>query len=311
MTCVYWIQVDIFHPLSAVQWEEISGLPSVSNANCVLLDKKLYVGGGYMDVYDSKLYVSSTTFLEWTTLETPMAAKYFALTTYKSQLVLVGGKCMDHIVTNKLWTRNTNNWDPEILPPMQMERYWPSAVNVGSGTEAIVVAGGRGKDGKEMDSVEVLIEEEWSTVQSLPKKCFNTKAIVYNERLYLVGGSRQGRDIYFCKLRSITDKEQLKSKSLWNLFFTKAPSEAAYMASFQHELVAITERDNKMFAYHSFTKYWVHVGDTPPDIRVESFPISLPTGDMIVVGTTKARPKQSKLFLISLNGETYSHSQLD
>lgn len=264
-----------------------------------------------MDSYDSKILVSSpipSSFVNWSIMATPMGAKYFALTTYNSQLVLVGGKCMKHsqsIVTNKLWTWNMKIWE-ELLPPMQEERYWPSAINVGSPMKAIVVAGGRGKDGKEIDSVEALLGEQWYTVQPLPKKCYGIKTIIYNERLYLVGGTRQGRDIFFCKLRTITDKELLSSKTLWNSF-ARAPSEGAYMASFQHELVAMIEKDRKMFAYHSFTKYWVHVGDSPPNIRVEALPISFDDdGDVLVVGTTRSQPKQSMLFRITMKGRMHN-----
>ena len=270
----------------------------MSNANCVLVEEKLYVGGGYADVYDSKVFMSSPNFLEWTQLEILHGTKHFALTTYKSQLVLVGGKITapaQNAVTNKLWIRNTllNKWE-EFLPPMQIERYWPSAINLGS-PEALVVAGGRGKEGKELDSVEILLGGEWSTVKSLPKRCYGIKAIIYNERLYLAGGNRQGRNVFCCKVASITDKEVAQSDSLWSQF-TAIPLEAAYMACFQHELVAVTK---KVFAYQSFAKCWVHVGDTPKDIRVETIPINVPSGDLVVIGTST---KKSKLFKISMKG---------
>ena len=279
-------------------------LPSVSNVNCVLVEGRLYAGGGYMDVHDSKLFMSSTNFLEWSPLETPMATKYFALANYKSQLVLVGGKCtagQNHVVvTNKLWTRNTllNKWE-ELLSPMKVERYWPSAIST-KNPEALVVAGGWGREGKEVDTVEVLMEDEWSTVQPLPKKCYGIKAIIFNERLYLAGGNRQGRVVFTCKVKSVTDKDLSKS-NLWGSI-TSLPSEAAYMASFQQELVAFTERSKKIFAYHTFTKCWVHVGDIPKDIRVEAFPITFLDGSVAVLGSSK-KPKASKLFLVSMQGK--------
>lgn len=258
----------------------------------------------------SKILISSPDFVSWIIMATPTREQHFALTTYRSRLVLVGGKCMKYkpaVVTNKLWTRNANVWE-EVLPPMQVKRYWPSAINVSSPTEAIVIAGGRGSDGRVIDSVEVLLEEQWYTVQSLPKKCYGMKAIIYNERLYLVGGNGLSCDIYFCKLSMITTKEMLRSNSMWNLF-AKTPSEATCIGSFQHELVAITAKDGKMFAYHTFTKSWLHVGDAPIDIGVGALPIGFPSGDMMVIGTNRIQPKEpSKLFVITLKGEVYVKS---
>ena len=64
------------------------------DAQAVLLCDKLYVRGGYSmsltpEVDNSKLYIYTLTIDTWDVLDTPVY--WFALTTYHSQLILVGG----------------------------------------------------------------------------------------------------------------------------------------------------------------------------------------------------------------------------
>ena len=78
------------------------------DATSVWHKDKLYVGGwisgGNKD--DARLYIYSPATDTWTTLDTPVY--FFALTTYHSQLVLVGGKMCGQggKCTNKLWMLN-------------------------------------------------------------------------------------------------------------------------------------------------------------------------------------------------------------
>ena len=64
----------------------------MSDAQAVWLGDKLYVGGGWTsgsrrDI--AKLYIHTPTTDTWSHINTPVY--YFALVTYHSQLVLVGG----------------------------------------------------------------------------------------------------------------------------------------------------------------------------------------------------------------------------
>ena len=134
----------------------------MKNAQCVLLQDKIYLGGGYR----ASLFISSTDLNSWSQVTTP--THYYGLTTYHSQVVLVGGREHDtDMVTNKLWTlKGGMNWQPS-LPPMPTSRYDSSALNTGS-PECLVVSGGKASGGY-VDVVEILEDNEWSSVQPLPK----------------------------------------------------------------------------------------------------------------------------------------------
>ena len=96
----------------------------------------------------------------------------FGFTTFRSQLVLVGGlELATGMVTDKLWSSDDGtNWH-EMLPPMRVGRIYSSAVSVGD-PECLVVAGGSTGDDSETDSkigdVEVLLNDQWFMVQPLP-----------------------------------------------------------------------------------------------------------------------------------------------
>ena len=121
------MQVDILHPLASLEWTQCRGPPvNVGDARAVWLKDKvyMYVGGGVTSgsLRDrARLYIYTPATNEWTILDTPVY--YFTLTTYHSQLVLVGG--MEYVgenfwgvFTNKLWTLCEDGQWQETLPPM-------------------------------------------------------------------------------------------------------------------------------------------------------------------------------------------------
>ena len=132
-----------------------------------------------------ELFVS-TDLKSWIPYNTP--TYQYALTTYHSQLVLIGGwDSFSSTATNNVWvTEEKINWQ-ESLPPMKIGRCSSSAINTGR-TQCIVVAGGHNTDGILLNSVEVLAQEKWSNVKNLPKPSRYIKCAVHNGFLYLMGG---------------------------------------------------------------------------------------------------------------------------
>ena len=133
----------------------------------------------------------------WTKLSTLDIIQH-ALTTYRSKLVLVGGRTYSDLTAcRELWTSEDGiSWQPSLLP-MPTCRYGVAAISTGS-PEYLIVAGGYGNDNQPVDNVEVLlVEEQWVTVESLPyyPHGFYMPGI-HNGNVYLVS-NREG---YYCKL---------------------------------------------------------------------------------------------------------------
>ena len=291
---------------------------TICDPQCVLLNGVLYVGGGL----DNALYKSSVCSIKWTVCSTP--TQYYALTTYQSQLVLVGG--VKIATTNQLWTSSTGlNWKAS-LPPKPTASYWSSAVNAGS-PESLIVAGGRNYG--YLDIVEVFTNGKWSTVEPLPRKCSNLRSTLHNGEVYFTGGVNQGNDVYYCdvkylllscqqsgcgsrlwgKLPVYSYEQETTSRSL------KAPSYLSSSASFgQHLLLmggfttslARGAPRTTVFALHH--KMWKRVGNLPISLY-SAATIVLPTGDMLVIGGSTgygfsaAYGPSAQIFKASLTGE--------
>ena len=90
----------------------------------------------------NSILVLSPELTSWTLLKTA-PVKLFSLSTYKSKLVMVGGReiAAPGNPTNRLsWSNDGGNWHP-LLPPMLTNRYLPAVINTIS-PEYLVVAGG-------------------------------------------------------------------------------------------------------------------------------------------------------------------------
>ena len=98
---------------------------------------------------------------------------FSTISTYHSQLVLIGGKNVEGDDVNSAYVSSDGiNWQPS-LPPMPTRRHWVIAVNIGGSPECLVVAGGfQGQcPGVPALQVEVLLENVWYTVDPLPFRC--------------------------------------------------------------------------------------------------------------------------------------------
>ena len=154
-------------------------------AHAVWLKDKVYVGGGRTSGSyrrDARLYIYTPATDEWTTRDTPVY--YFGLTTYHSQLVLVGGwKYEGENVmgepTNKLWTLSEDDQWQETIPPMPKARATPSAVS--HGDHLLVITGDYSNE------VYVYNGHHWASAQSPSQQLDSIKSTVFDGQWYLMG----------------------------------------------------------------------------------------------------------------------------
>ena len=92
------------------------------NVQAVVLNNKVYVGGGFTgDVTAAaNIYTYDPTTDTWETLQSP--TRYSALTTYHNKLLLVGGlEVSTGQATNQLWVFEEGE-QTQPLPPMPTRR---------------------------------------------------------------------------------------------------------------------------------------------------------------------------------------------
>ena len=294
------------------------------DAQAVWLKDKLYIGGGQTSKYfvadDAlRLYVYSPSNDSWNSRET--AVSRFALTTYRSQLVIVGGLiCNDkcnlglRIPTNRLWILNEHNQlDDTVIPPMIKERLHSSSVEF---KERILVAGGYTWENfieVAVDDVEVYDGHQWTKAQCLPKPCCKMKSAIDNYGFwYLMGGESQGKAVYYTSLNALIGIS--RSSSGWKRL-KDLPHEHSSPVFFQNRCMAIgggtgtTTAYSAIYSYSACTQSWIHEGDIPTKLSSTCTAI-LPPGKLTVIGGQGYGVLESRVFQANLNGKNIEHLAL-
>lgn len=330
-------------------WKECSKLPiKTRNAQAVWLDDRLYVGGGVtLRTYKSgtnkrsfrdaaRLYTYLPEKDEWIKKPIDTPTYYFALTVYRSQLVIASGceyKGADKVGphTNKVWILTSlsaqggeKKWQDDQIPPMSIKRHSATAINSG---DHLVVAGGLGINGVELKSVEVYNNYEWAPARELPRACWHMKCTLYNGCVYLMGGVGQGQKVYYIEINhlianctavsDLTPSSELDKKA-WKKI-TSIPHERSALATFGGSLIAIGGGDlfsptSRMYAYapgpagNSPLQLWVHIasGDLPTSL-ISICAVTLPSGELMSIGGEIGQEWSDRVFKASLRkGIQYS-----
>ena len=309
-------QVDILHPLASLEWRKCSEPPvdvGTGGAQAVWLKDKVYIGGGGTTRSrrdEARLYVYCPATDTWTTLDTPVL--YFSLTTYHSQLVLVGGfKYVGESVaigvpTNKLWTLSEDGQWQETLPPMPTPCD-SHASAVSHGDHLLVI-----NEEYPNNKVYVYNGHHWASAQHPPQWLYSIKSTIIDGHWYLMGrGLRfvaRKTSVYSVSLDSLLascqPSETSQPSSLWKRL-TDVPSEQCHPVVFGNRLVAVgvgsSPTTTSLHIYSSFTESWVHIGDAPfSSIYVTSpYAIVLPSNELMVMKGQEAfkATLESKLIL--------------
>ncbi len=226
----------------------------------------------------------STDLHSWTTTDAPY--QYSSLTTYQSKFVLVGGShSSTYEPTNSLLTSTTGlDWKPSLCA-MPTPRYFPSSVSGGS-PEVLVVAGGTGSPGKHLDVVEVLLNDHWTTADSLPSSCLNMRSTFHEGNFYFTGGHDKEEILFICSLESIiasASDGRTRRQTIWRTVTTLTKIYA--IVSYVLNLIGI-DIDSTIRSYSNKTEKWIETtseGDRPVSVCVAT--AVLCTGQLLVANS--------------------------
>ena len=199
---------------------------------------------------------------------------WFVLTTYHSQLVLVGGveyvgenvlrgptydKC-----TNKLWTLNEDCQWQETLPPMPV-----SLCNYGSavshGDNILVIT--REYCHPYNNMVYVYNGHHWASAQHPPLRLYSVTSTVFNGHWYVMGDSGITYSAFLDSLLASSCQPSEILSSLWKrLTFILVGLDSPVV--FGNRLVSVKApgvhyNTISLYAYSPGTESWVEKGDTP------------------------------------------------
>ena len=246
------------------------------------------------------LHISSTDLHSWTTITLPY--RFMSLTTYQSMFVAVGGQHPStHECTDLLFTSDTGlQWQPS-LPPMPTKRSHTLSVNTRS-PEVLVVAGGQGSGWRELNVVELLLGDQWSTVDPLPAPCWDMCSTLHDGNLYFMGGGRPGDTVYTCSCTSLISScgtNTTTDTPLWRQF--KGPNCNTAAVSYSSRLVSI-DTNYTIKAYSSVSQSWVEAtstGDSSHEYTNFVAAAVLPTGEFVYAH------RFGGVYKIKLSGERY------
>ena len=212
-----------------------------------------------------------------------------------------------------MWTTGAEQieWQSS-LPPMKTSRHSSSAIHTRSKqnlTEFIVVTGGVESYELQSNRVEVFVQKGWSIVQPLPHKCYFVKCTIHDETLYLMGGYKQDKSVFYCKLDSLLSSLQ-SNDTLWKTL--QVPLYNSSCVTFHHHLVSVggttssssssSSSSSDIHAYSPLTQSWLHVGDLPIKLNSTASTV-ISTGELVVIGGMTVHYLYScKVFKASLKG---------
>ena len=269
------LQVDILHPLTTLEWEQCGQVPvdlvRGYSTKCVVLGEKIYMSS------NTRLYVS-TDLNSWT--ELPELPAYLGtLTTYRSQLVMVGGEDYTNKATkatNKLWTLSEAGVWEESLPPMPTECYEPVVVSATEPECLIVMRKYAGES-----FMEVLIGDQWFVAERQLRSDSLEGGVVYNGMLY-IHGSGMDAQIFCCDFQSLITScrhPDPNNPLKWSEISLMCGPMISIL-SFRQQLVMVCE--NEMFSYQPLTDGmpWVFLGHVP--ISGVTLSTLLHAGDLLI-----------------------------
>ena len=188
-----------------VKWKELAPLPVGRSAHtAVLLGGVVYVGGGYegTSIEDKqncyRLDVYNLTTNQWSSFPITTPYSFFAMTVMDDKLVIPGGVTKNNEAVKKVLVLNIGQWkDYSEMPTARC-----STTAVGYHSMLIVVGGVSKVDGKwtRVSTTELLDTTNgcWYTCSNLPSPHQQIKAVIMNDKLYLLGGVDE--DLHKCLL---------------------------------------------------------------------------------------------------------------
>ena len=266
-------------------------------AQGVYLDNKIYIGGGNTGYSNTDSLVSEYNLKtkSWSTLA-PTIATYFGLCKLDGEIICVGGKVDQEVISSVFnFDSFTKRWK-RSLPSLITDRYFPSCISTES---AIIVFGGLTEGGELLSSIEVMKSDsyEWFTTGYLPRSailCHSTPVVI-NDSIYLLGGYKSitansfSNSVYSCPIDVL-----LNTCGIIPNTWSPLPSTPHYQSTTTKIgpcLIALGGTDSafsppvyeSIYGYSPSMEAWNFIGELPYAF-CHGTAVSLPNDDIFIMG---------------------------
>ncbi len=148
------------------------------------------------------------------------------------------------------------------------------------------MAGGHGSHDEYLDVVEVLLNDHWTTADSLPSSCYDMRSSFHEGNFYFTGGVGNEKILYICNLESLiasASNGRTTPLTIWRRVTTHTVIFA--IASYLSNLIGI-DRYSTVSSYSNRTEKWIETtseGDGPAkenDVWIAT--AALTTGQLVM-----------------------------
>ncbi len=128
------------------------------------------------------------------------------------------------------------------------------------------MAGGIGSHYKWLDVVEVLLNDHWTTADSLPSSCWDMQSTFHEGNFYFTGGAHKKEILFICTLESViasASNGRTTPLTIWRTVTT--PTDTYAIALSLSNLIGI-DKYSKVRIYSNKTEKWIETtseGDGP------------------------------------------------
>ena len=297
------LRADLLDPLVSLHWEKLNDLPEeIRGAHSVWLNGKLYVGGGVLyGVSDAQLLVYSPSEDSWEVIPTP--TEHYALATYHSQLVLVGGR--DPTTgksTSKVWLLEDRSWVPHpTVPDIPVSTSGSPAVGFG---DYLIVSGSEQDEGS--TAMSVFDGQNWLSAQALPVKLGSKQSAVNGDDWYL----SRDKKVYRSSLKSlvasaVSPAAAAAQSALWERL-PDTPHKGSGITWFADHLLSVGGMSfdframRTVYVFNPQANVWERVSDILGNGCFDNCCAVLPTGELLVIGGSDT---QQRVLKATITGE--------
>ena len=263
--------MDIF--TKTVKWKELAPLPvGYSSHTAVLLGGSVYVGGGFVGKstdnrrFSYRLDIYNLTTNQWSASYITTPYCLFAMTVLDDNLVIAGGATKNYEVVKKVLILSTGQW--KDYSEMPTAKY--NAIAVGYHCMLIVVGGAIKVEGEwiRVSTTELLDTTNgcWYTCNNLPSPHQQMKAVIMNDKLYLLGGADKDIDlspqVFVASLDNLSN-HQLNWESAPNTPWCRSAPVVLYNKFLLTVGGSQQSRTSEVNVFNSSTGQWKHVTNIP------------------------------------------------
>ena len=270
-----------------------------SHPHAVVIEDKVYIGGGYAKTKEeaATILVYDSQSRSWSTLP-QCPTKYFGLaTTYDGKLAIIAGTD----ISGRTKTGRVYTWDPK-QPQTTWEKFkctsmlnYRSSVSVVSYGKWLIAAGGEGRDGMIIDSVEKLdttAEENkrhWTSCSKLVTKSNHLSLTIVDDKVFVFCTNTKvptssvampSNAVFFASVTKLLESNgETPQNEVWQEI-KHLPIKSSTAVSFKGSLLALGGLENSSVQNVSMGIYrynaqsdeesqgaqWEKVGDLPDQI---------------------------------------------